>query len=92
MSKKQSVIAMYNLSEDSVHILDGIPENVCPAQVIWGAEGKSVIGMALKTDSRKLGLIYCTNRLSTIFSLDLQGNYGTFALNLTFILLKIVCS
>lgn len=76
VSKKQSVIGMYDLRDDSVHVLDGVPENVCPAQVIWAADGKHLFGIALKTEPRKLGLIYCSNRSSTIFSLDLQENYG----------------
>lgn len=76
MKKKQSVIALYNVTDDNVEVLEGIPENTCPAQIIWGPDGNTIFGMALKTEPRKLGLIYCSNRLSTIFSLDLQGNYG----------------
>lgn len=69
-------MVLYDILKDDIQVLDGIPNDVCPAQVIWGSDNTHIFGIALKTNPRKLGLIYCTNRLSTIFSLDLQGNYG----------------
>lgn len=72
---------MFDISEDSVKILEGLPDNVCPAQVIWGLDGKQIFGIAYKTDPRKLGLIYCSNRLSSIFSLNLEGQYGNNKIN-----------
>lgn len=66
----------YNIENDSAEILEGIPEDICPAQPIYSPDGDYVVGVAYKTTPRKLGLIYCTNRESSIFKLDFQGNYG----------------
>lgn len=60
--------------------MKGIPEEICVAQVKYSPDGTYVIGVAYKTEPRKLGLIYCTNRESTIFRLDFNENYGTFIL------------
>lgn len=57
-------------------ILEGIPQNVCPAQPIWSPDESYIVGVAYKTLPRKLGMVYCTNRVSTIFTLDLNGKYG----------------
>ncbi|EFA09948.1 acylamino-acid-releasing enzyme [Tribolium castaneum] len=81
VGKKRSVIAEYHLEKDEVEILSGLPEDVCPAQVGYSPDGAFVVGVAYKTEPRKLGLIYCTNRPSTIFTLDFAGNYVPFPLN-----------
>ncbi|GLV34314.1 uncharacterized protein CBL_00242 [Carabus blaptoides fortunei] len=77
VGKSSSVIAMYDLDTDSVKILKGIPESrsLCPGQVTWSPDGTYIAGVALKTEPRKLGLIYCTNRSGVIFKLDLLGSY-----------------
>ncbi|KAI4460703.1 serine peptidase s9 family member [Holotrichia oblita] len=75
VNKIQSVIVQYDLNKDEVEILSGIPENVFPAKPSYSPDGTHIIGIAYKTHPRKLGLIYCTNRLSTIFKLDFEGNY-----------------
>ncbi|RZC35335.1 acylamino-acid-releasing enzyme, partial [Asbolus verrucosus] len=81
VGKKKSVIAEYNTEKDEVEILAGIPDDVCPAQVIYSPDGSYVVGVAYKTEPRKFGLIYCTNRPSTIFTLDFSGNYAPFPLD-----------
>lgn len=77
VGKKRSIIAEYHLENDEVEILSGLPEDVCPAQVTYSPDGSFVVGVAYKIEPRKLGLIYCTNRPSTIFMLDFSGNYGS---------------
>lgn len=85
VGKKMTVIAQYNLEEDKVEILNGLPENVCVAQVKYSPDGTYIFGVAYDLDPRKFGLIYCTNRRSTIFRLDFNENYGrTFFLIDTF--------
>ncbi|GJQ85226.1 hypothetical protein Trydic_g13066 [Trypoxylus dichotomus] len=75
VNKIQSVVVQYDLIKDEVEVLSGIPENICPAKPSYSPDGSHIIGIAYKTDPRKLGLIYCSNRLSTIFKLDFEGNY-----------------
>ncbi|KAI4460707.1 serine peptidase s9 family member [Holotrichia oblita] len=76
VNKVQSVIVQYDLNKDEVEILSGIPENVFPAKPSYSPDGTHIIGIAYKTHPRKFGLIYCTNRLSTVFKLDFEGNYS----------------
>lgn len=59
-------------------ILEGIPENMCPAQVIWSPDGSYIIGVAFETKPRKFGIIECTNRLGAIFQLDFKGAFSMF--------------
>lgn len=59
-------------------ILEGIPEGVCAGQVMWAPDASHVIGVALKGEPRKLGLIYCTNRNGALFQLDFEGNYRNY--------------
>lgn len=76
VGKKQSVLVQYDIETDNVEVIEGIPENVCPATPLYSPEGDYVVGVVYKTEPRKLGLIYCTNRPSAIFKVDFQGNYG----------------
>ncbi|CAH0554422.1 unnamed protein product [Brassicogethes aeneus] len=75
VGKKKSVIAQYDVETDSVEILSGIPDNKCVAQPKYNPDGSGVVGVAYETEPRKLGLIYCSNRASSVFSLDFKGNY-----------------
>ncbi|KAI4460694.1 serine peptidase s9 family member [Holotrichia oblita] len=75
VNKIQSVIVQYDLNKDEVEILSGIPENVFPAKPSYSPDGTHIIGIAYKTHPRKLGLFYSSNRPSTIFKLDFEGNY-----------------
>ena len=76
VGKKKTVIAQYDIKNDSVKILEGIPENVCVAQPKYAPDGSHIVGVAYFLEYRKLGLIYCSNRPSTVFKLDFDGNYG----------------
>lgn len=76
VGKKYSVLVQYNIESDSAEVLEGIPEDVCAAQPIYSPDGDYIIGVGYKITPRKLGLIYCSNRASSIFKLDFQGNYG----------------
>ncbi|XP_022905429.2 acylamino-acid-releasing enzyme-like isoform X1 [Onthophagus taurus] len=75
VNKKQSTLVQYDIESDTFDVIKGIPEGVCPAKPIWSENGKSIVGIAYKSEPRKLGLIYCTNRLSTVFQIDFEENY-----------------
>lgn len=75
VGKKKSVIVEYNVDEDKVNILEGIPDSVCPGQAKFSPCGQYVVGVGFLTETRKLGLIYCTNRPTNIFKLA-GGKYG----------------
>lgn len=75
VGKIQSILCEYDIENDKVTILKGLPENICVAKAKYSQDLKYIIGVAYKTEPRKLGLIYCTNRNSTLFQLDFEGNY-----------------
>ncbi|XP_075973190.1 acylamino-acid-releasing enzyme-like isoform X1 [Anticarsia gemmatalis] len=71
--KHLSVIVVCKLPEETFTVLEGLPESWCPGQVRFNPEGTGVVGVAWATEPRRLGLIFCTNRPSYIFSLSLDG-------------------
>ncbi|KAL1514050.1 hypothetical protein ABEB36_003373 [Hypothenemus hampei] len=73
--KKRSVLVEYDIESDSLKILNGVPDNICVAQPKYSPDGSYIIGVAYSTIPRKLGLIYCSNRPSTLFQLDFEGKY-----------------
>ncbi|KAI5717437.1 hypothetical protein M8J77_005941 [Diaphorina citri] len=75
VGKIQSVIVVYDLASDALSILKGIPDDLCPGQVVWAPEDNGVVGVAWKTTPRKLGLIFCTSRLSYVFHLNRDGEF-----------------
>ncbi|KAJ8934689.1 hypothetical protein NQ318_015158 [Aromia moschata] len=75
VGKKKSVLAEYDVESDTVEVLKGIPDDVCIAQPKYSPDGSYIVGIAYEIEPRKLGLIYCTNRPSTVFRLDFEGNF-----------------
>ncbi|CAB3371146.1 Hypothetical predicted protein [Cloeon dipterum] len=64
-------------SEATPYVLEGIPEGLSPGQLCWREDGSSLFGVAWKSEPRRLGLVYCTNRAGFIFELGLDGTYRT---------------
>ncbi|XP_076266303.1 acylamino-acid-releasing enzyme-like isoform X2 [Rhynchophorus ferrugineus] len=81
VGKRKSIIAEYNIENDTVQLLEGIPDNVCVAQAKYSPDGMYIVGVVYFIEPRKLGLIYCTNRPSSIFYLNSKGDYFTLSLN-----------
>lgn len=65
---------------DSIDVLPNVPDDINPASAVWTPEGNGVVAIGYTITPRKLGLIYCSNRPSHIFSLTLNGQYGKFFL------------
>ncbi|CAB3253916.1 unnamed protein product [Arctia plantaginis] len=74
VGKHLSVIVVCKLPTETFTVLQGLPESWCPGQVRFSPDGSDVVGVAWETEPRRLGLIFCTNRPSWIFSLSLEGN------------------
>lgn len=75
VTRKEAVIVQYDRINDAFSVLEGIPEGIFPMQVRYSPDGKFIIGVGLRTIPRKLGLIYCTNRPSAIFTLNFDNQY-----------------
>ncbi|XP_056638015.1 acylamino-acid-releasing enzyme-like [Diorhabda sublineata] len=80
VGKKISILAQYDIENDVVDILEGVPENIFAAQPKYAPNGSYIVGVAYQLEPRKLGMVYCANRPSTIFHLDFEGNYGSVSL------------
>ncbi|XP_028174250.1 acylamino-acid-releasing enzyme-like isoform X1 [Ostrinia furnacalis] len=73
VGKHLSVVVVCQLETEKVSVLGGLPETWCPGQVVFAPDGESVVGVAWETEPRRLGLKFCTNRPSYIFSLTNDG-------------------
>lgn len=67
---------MCDINKGTIDVLPNIPLDINPATATWIPDGTGVVAVGYKVTPRKLGLIYCTNRPSHIFSLTLDGQYG----------------
>ncbi|KAJ8927445.1 hypothetical protein NQ314_020115 [Rhamnusium bicolor] len=79
--KKKSVLVEYNIESDTLEVLKGVPDDISVAQPKYSPDGTYIVGVAYETEPRKLGVIYCSNRLSTVFKLDFEGNFLKLPLN-----------
>ncbi|XP_059481713.1 acylamino-acid-releasing enzyme-like isoform X2 [Neocloeon triangulifer] len=78
VGRHQPVVVVCDVSSDAnPKVLAGVPEGLSPGQLCWRLDGKSIFGVAWKSEPRRLGLIYCTNRAGFIFELGLDGSYKT---------------
>ncbi|XP_077282903.1 acylamino-acid-releasing enzyme-like isoform X2 [Arctopsyche grandis] len=75
VGKHLSSIIMCQLETEAFDVIDWIPDSWCPGQVSWSPNGEAIIGVAWETEPRRLGLIFCTNRPSFIFSVTLDKKY-----------------
>lgn len=76
VGKILSVIVVCKLPSETFTVLEGLPDSWCPGQVRFSPDGNSVVGVAWETEPRRHGLIFCTNRLSWIFSLTMDGHFN----------------
>ena len=78
--KSDPVIAVLDLSSEQpakVRILEGVPSGWSPGLVKW--VGSGLVGVAYRTEPRRLGKIYCSNRPSVLFHLSLEGQWTQLA-------------
>ncbi|XP_071529302.1 acylamino-acid-releasing enzyme-like isoform X1 [Panulirus ornatus] len=75
VGKHQSVVCFLNLKSEEV-TCHALPDQLCPAQLVWTPDSTGVIGIAFVSEPYRLGLIYCHNRESKLFHMDLKGNYN----------------
>ncbi|RNA06385.1 acylamino-acid-releasing enzyme-like [Brachionus plicatilis] len=73
VGKAQSIIAVYDLDSDDVHILDNVPKGFAPGKLTWHSN-EAVVFHAYYTSPYRLGLIYCPIRKSELFYYDICEN------------------
>ena len=64
-----SIICVVDINKKSIDVIPGIPEHVSAAQPQWGPNN-TIVFQGIHERPFRLGLIYCTNRLSTIYQLN----------------------
>lgn len=75
VGKITPVLVVCDIKTDNIDILPNVPNDVNPASATWIPDGSGIVAVGYTITPRKLGLIYCTNRPSHIFSLTLEGQY-----------------
>lgn len=75
VGKHIPTICMLDTNLNTIVNLPGIPDDLSPGQIIWTPANDAIVGIALKHEPRRLGLIFCTNRQSWIFLLK-DGKMG----------------
>jgi len=76
VGKITPVLVVCDIRTDTIDVLPNIPNEVNPATATWTPDGKGVVAIGHTITHRKLGLIYCVNSPSLVFSLTLDGQYG----------------
>ena len=72
--KKKSEVFVVDLKESSIKHVKGIPDDIMPGQVQWTSDSKNLIFTGWKiNDGIKLGFVYCFNRESYLYQIDVNG-------------------
>ncbi|MBN3317375.1 APEH enzyme, partial [Atractosteus spatula] len=72
--KSTPVLCVADVDKGSVSVLRGAPRQVSPGQAFWAPGDGAVVFVGWWHEPFRLGLRFCTNRRSALFSLDLDGN------------------
>lgn len=75
--KHHPVLCVCDLTSSTVSLPTGIPDTVSVGQALWVPDG--IVGVAWPHTPRRLGIVYCTNRLSYIFHLSSDGTFSKLA-------------
>lgn len=78
VGKVQPVIVISDFENETLTVMDNIPENVSPGQVIWAPDGNGIVGVGWNNEPRRLGLMFCSNRPGCIFHLTNDNEYSKF--------------
>ncbi|XP_010894149.2 S9 family peptidase isoform X1 [Esox lucius] len=73
-SKSVPVLCVADVGKGTVTVLQGVPPHVSPGQALWAHDGQGVFFVGWWHEPFRLGLRFCSNRRSALFSLDLEGN------------------
>ncbi|XP_068231244.1 acylamino-acid-releasing enzyme-like isoform X1 [Palaemon carinicauda] len=73
--KHKSVVCVFDTKSGEVQCHE-LPDELCPGQLVWAPKDEGIIGVAFVSTPYRLGLIYCPNRESKLFHMDMEGNYS----------------
>lgn len=67
------VLCVCELASGIVTLPDGIPDELSVGMALWVPDG--IVGVGWPHVPRRLGIVFCTNRLSYIFHLTNDGTF-----------------
>lgn len=67
-----SVVVVLDLKSDKFNIIE-LPVDQFPTDIQW-IDNNSIAGTSYKLENWRLGLIYCNNRESRIFQINVDGS------------------
>ncbi|XP_030828374.1 acylamino-acid-releasing enzyme isoform X1 [Strongylocentrotus purpuratus] len=73
VGKHSPVPCILNLQTGQVTIPEGLPNDVSVGQAIWTPDDSGIVFTGWENEPYRLGLIYCRNRRSAIYHLDLSS-------------------
>jgi hypothetical protein len=69
VGKKRPTIFVFNIKENTLNEVHGIPKGTYPAFPIFDQDSKGIVFSGIQMPVQKLGLSYCLNRPTPLFYL-----------------------
>ncbi|XP_048403237.1 acylamino-acid-releasing enzyme [Stegostoma tigrinum] len=73
VKKTTPVLCVLDIESNNISVLEGIPEHISPGQAFWAPNDTGIIFVGWYHEPQRLGLVYCTNRKSGLYYVDLTG-------------------
>ncbi|KAH7730616.1 CRE-DPF-5 protein [Aphelenchoides avenae] len=70
---KKPVLCVLNVPEETVNVLEKVPESVSPIFPVWAPHDAGIVFFGLRSEPFKLGRIYCDNRPGTLYYYEFAG-------------------
>ncbi|KAG0337520.1 hypothetical protein BG000_005312 [Podila horticola] len=71
--KRDPSLVVVNLDNYEIKVLDQLQGNMSPGQAIFSHDSKSLIFTGYHRDPQFFGIVYCQNRLTGLYSVDVDG-------------------
>ncbi|XP_067907581.1 acylamino-acid-releasing enzyme-like isoform X2 [Heterodontus francisci] len=73
VKKTTPVLCVLDIESTNISVLEGIPEHLSPGQAFWAPNDTGIIFVGWDHEPQRLGRVYCTNRKSGLYYVDLTG-------------------
>ncbi|XP_055503700.1 acylamino-acid-releasing enzyme isoform X1 [Leucoraja erinacea] len=71
--KTTPVLCVLDIESNNISVLEGIPDHISPGQAFWAPNDTGIVFVGWEHEPQRLGLVYCTNRKSGLYYVDLTG-------------------
>ncbi|XP_054751862.2 acylamino-acid-releasing enzyme-like [Lytechinus pictus] len=73
VGKHSPVPCILNLQTGQVTMPEGLPKDVSIGQAVWTPDDSGIVFVGWENEPYRLGMVYCANRRSSIYHLDLSS-------------------